>query len=323
MYTFEQLSKIIEKSISNIQYPAAPAELYSPIKYALENGGKRIRPVLTLMACNIFSDDVTQAVKPAVGLEIFHNFTLVHDDIMDNSPLRRGKLSVHSKWNSNSAILSGDAMAFLAQDFFFDLPGDIISVVLRLFNKTAVQICEGQQYDINFETSDYVDIDDYLLMIKLKTAVLPAACLKIGALIGGASFDKADMFYQAGINLGLAFQLQDDLLDIYSTDKVLGKPIGGDIIENKKTLLMIKTLESLNSVQRKDFQNYILDKNIDREEKISYVTDVYNRFKVKDFCDEKINACFDEALKNIANACIESRSSQLIDYFNKIRSRNK
>ncbi|MBR2888254.1 MAG: polyprenyl synthetase family protein, partial [Bacteroidales bacterium] len=269
MKTFEDLRHLVEDEFNNLDLPKQPNNLYAPIKYALTQGGKRMRPVLTLMACNIFSDNIEPAIKPALGLEIFHNFTLLHDDIMDCSDLRRGHPTVHSKWNNNIAILAGDAMAFVAMQYVAAAPQNVAQQVCDIFNRTALEVCEGQQFDMDFETSNNVHEKDYINMIRLKTAVLPAACLKIGALIGGANEEQAQHLYNLGINIGLAFQLQDDYLDVFSTPDVLGKPIGGDIVENKKTFLLIKTLGKLDVIQRNDLLKYLADKTVERYEKVS------------------------------------------------------
>jgi len=324
MKTFEDLRHLVEDEFNNLDLPKQPNNLYAPIKYALTQGGKRMRPVLTLMACNIFSDDITPAVKPALGLEIFHNFTLLHDDIMDCSDLRRGHPTVHSKWNNNIAILAGDAMAFLAMQYVAAAPQNVAQQVCEIFNRTALEVCEGQQFDMDFETSVNVHEKDYINMIRLKTAVLPAACLKIGALIGGANEEQAQHLYNLGINIGLAFQLQDDYLDVFSTPDVLGKPIGGDIVENKKTFLLIKTLGKLDVIQRNDLLKYLADKTVERYEKVSYVTDIYSRMKVADDCRKKIDKYFAASYNELAAMDVDnSRLDTLRAFVDKIANRKK
>lgn len=324
MKTFEDLRHLVEDEFNNLDLPKQPNNLYAPIKYALTQGGKRMRPVLTLMACNIFADDITPAIKPALGLEIFHNFTLLHDDIMDCSDLRRGHPTVHSKWNNNIAILAGDAMAFIAMQYVAAAPQNVAQQVSDIFNRTALEVCEGQQFDMDFETSNNVHEKDYINMIRLKTAVLPAACLKIGALIGGANEEQAQHLYNLGINIGLAFQLQDDYLDVFSTPDVLGKPIGGDIVENKKTFLLIKTLGKLDVIQRNDLLKYLADKTVERYEKVSYVTDIYTRMKVADDCRKKIEKYFAAAYNELSAIDVDnSRLEMLRAFMDKIANRKK
>lgn len=324
MKTFEDLRHLVEDEFNNLDLPKQPNNLYAPIKYALTQGGKRMRPVLTLMACNIFADDITPAIKPALGLEIFHNFTLLHDDIMDCSDLRRGHPTVHSKWNNNIAILAGDAMAFVAMQYVAAAPQNVAQQVSEIFNRTALEVCEGQQFDMDFETSNNVHEKDYINMIRLKTAVLPAACLKIGALIGGANEEQAQHLYNLGINVGLAFQLQDDYLDVFSTPDVLGKPIGGDIVENKKTFLLIKTLGKLDVIQRNDLLKYLADKTVERYEKVSYVTDIYTRMKVADDCRKKIEKYFAAAYNELSAIDVDnSRLEMLREFMDKIANRKK
>lgn len=324
MKTFEDLRHLVEDEFNNLELPKQPNNLYAPIKYALTQGGKRMRPVLTLMACNIFSDNIEPAIKPALGLEIFHNFTLLHDDIMDCSDLRRGHPTVHSKWNNNIAILAGDAMAFVAMQYVAAAPQNVAQQVSEIFNRTALEVCEGQQFDMDFETSNNVHEKDYINMIRLKTAVLPAACLKIGALIGGANEEQAQHLYNLGINVGLAFQLQDDYLDVFSTPDVLGKPIGGDIVENKKTFLLIKTLGKLDVIQRNDLLKYLADKTVERYEKVSYVTDIYTRMKVADDCRKKIEKYFAAAYNELSAIDVDnSRLEMLRAFMDKIANRKK
>lgn len=324
MKTFEDLRHLVEDEFNNLALPKQPNNLYAPIKYALTQGGKRMRPVLTLMACNIFSDNIEPAIKPALGLEIFHNFTLLHDDIMDCSDLRRGHPTVHSKWNNNIAILAGDAMAFVAMQYVAAAPQNVAQQVCDIFNRTALEVCEGQQFDMDFETSNNVHEKDYINMIRLKTAVLPAACLKIGALIGGANEEQAQHLYNLGINIGLAFQLQDDYLDVFSTPDVLGKPIGGDIVENKKTFLLIKTLGKLDVIQRNDLLKYLADKTVERYEKVSYVTDIYTRMKVADDCRKKIEKYFAAAYNELSAIDVDnSRLEMLRAFMDKIANRKK
>ena len=242
MYSKEELNELITRGIANISSTDEAVRLYEPVRYMLSIGGKRLRPLLTMMACNIFSDKPEEALMPAIGLEVFHNFTLVHDDIMDGATVRRSSPTVHEKWNINQAILSGDVMAFVANDYIADTPQPSFLKVFKLYNKTATEVCIGQQLDMDFEKRPFVSREEYLRMIELKTAVLIAACLKAGSLIGGASDRDADLMYEFGRKLGLAFQIQDDILDVYGDPAVFGKKIGGDILVNKKTFLDRKSV---------------------------------------------------------------------------------
>ena len=242
MHTPEEFIAIVQKSIESIAYPQEPAELYNPIRYELSLGGKRIRPVLTLLACELFDGDYRNALDAATGIEIFHNFTLLHDDVMDKADIRRGKPTVHVKWNENTAILSGDAMQIIAFMHMMKTPEKSRKAVCDVFLKTSLEICEGQQYDMEFESRNDVKEEEYLDMIRLKTAVLLGGALKIGALIAGASENDADKIYKFGENIGLAFQLRDDYLDVYGDPEIFGKNIGGDILNNKKTYMLINAL---------------------------------------------------------------------------------
>ncbi len=276
MYSTEQLADMIQNRLSGLYLEREPANLYQPIEYALSSGGKRIRPALCLMACNLFSQDINQAIDPAVGIETFHNFTLLHDDIMDKADTRRGRPTVHKKWNDSTAILSGDAMMIEAYSFFLKLPSHLLSEVLPIFNQTAIEVCEGQQYDMNFETMKEVSEASYLEMIRLKTAVLLAGALKIGALIGGASKEKADLLYQFGINAGMAFQLQDDYLDTFGDAKTFGKRIGGDIVEHKKTYLLIQAID----LAPEKAWSILHRPSISEAEKILEITSLYRELEI-------------------------------------------
>ena len=295
MYTFEKCQKIIEKCLKEIKLPAEPASLYDPIRYVFGLEGKRIRPCLTLLACNLFADSVEESINPALAIELFHNFTLLHDDIMDSSEIRRGQLTVHKKWNSNVAILSGDAMLIKAYDYLSQSPESVLSDVLVIFNKTALQVCEGQQYDIDFESSMKVTVEDYLKMIELKTAVLIAASLKIGAICGGAGKKDSDLLYQFGRNLGIAFQLQDDLLDVYADPNVFGKSRGNDIVANKKTYLLTNALTFAKGKILKNLTDWLRKEEFDRAEKIKAVTEIYNNLNINKLTEFRIKEYFREA----------------------------
>lgn len=299
MFKFEEIQNIINIEIEKLNFNTEPVELYEPISYVLSGNGKRLRPCLTLLSCNLFSEDIKTAVKPAVGIEMFHNFTLLHDDIMDKADLRRNKPTVHKKWNDNVAILSGDAMMIKAYEFFFDLKPEVFIKAIEIFNKAALQVCEGQQYDMNFETQNNVTSDNYLQMITLKTAVLLAAALKIGAIIGGASDSDADLLYNFGINLGIAFQLQDDYLDVYGDAKTFGKQIGGDIVSNKKTYMLISAIEIAKGEIKDKLLGLLNNKYVEPDEKIIEVTAIYNELDIPELTKKKLNYYHNLAINNI------------------------
>jgi geranylgeranyl diphosphate synthase type II len=288
MHSIKNLQEIIIKAIHQHSYPQEPKELYEPISYFMDLGGKRLRPVLLLLAADLYKVDLEKAIKPALAIELFHNFTLMHDDIMDKAPLRRGKDTVHKKWNDSVAILSGDVMLIEAYKLMMQVNPKILPEVLNIFNTTAIEVCEGQQFDMNFENQQQVDVSDYIEMIRLKTAVLLGASLKIGALIGQASTDDAQHIYDFGINIGIAFQLKDDLLDVYGNPEKFGKQIGGDILSNKKTFLLIKALELANIEQKTNLNNWLNADNFISKDKIEAITDLYNQLDIKTITEEKI-----------------------------------
>jgi geranylgeranyl diphosphate synthase, type II len=289
MYNQTELKNLVDKAIINLSYNTEAEKLIDPVKYILSIGGKRLRPVVALMTCNLFSDKIDEAVLPATGLEIFHNFTLVHDDIMDQAPVRRNFPTVHSKWNINQAVLSGDVMAFVANDCFLQAPPACMSKVFRVFNKAAIEVCVGQQLDIDYEKSNFVSEGEYLRMIELKTAALIAASAKIGAIIGGAEDKDSDLLYEFGRNLGLAFQMQDDLLDIYGDIKVFGKIPGGDIISNKKTFLLVKAMEIASRIQLKKLKEQFSLKEFDPDDKVKKVMALYDQLNIKSITENLAN----------------------------------
>jgi geranylgeranyl diphosphate synthase, type II len=312
MFSIKELQEIINTKIASEKIGREPFSLYDPINYTLEAGGKRIRPALVLMACNLFSEDIEQAINPAIGLEIFHNFTLLHDDIMDHADIRRGNPTVHKKWDENTAILSGDAMFIKAYEYFLDCESPRFRDLLKVFNETALEVCEGQQYDMEFETRDFVSEDEYLRMIRLKTSVLLAAALKIGALIGGAEQQDAAFLYEFGINLGLAFQLQDDLLDVYGNVHVFGKKTGGDIVANKKTFMLIKALEIAKDEDLKTIKSLLSEKNIENEKKIQAVTQIYDKINIKQIVETRIEKLNQDALAFLEKVNVEkNKKSEL------------
>ena len=322
MYNQSDLKKLVNKAILNLSYNEEAEKLNDPVKYILSIGGKRLRPVLALMACNLFSDQIDEAVIPATGLEVFHNFTLVHDDIMDHAPVRRNSPTVHSKWNLNQAVLSGDVMAFIANECFLQTPPRCLLKVFKEFNKAAIEVCVGQQLDIDFEKATIVLQAEYLRMIELKTAALLAASAKIGAIIGGADDKDSEILYEFGRNLGLAFQIQDDLLDIYGDIKVFGKIMGGDIISNKKTFLLVKALEIASIEQAKQLHDQIALKEFDHETKVKIVTEIYDQLNIKNISEtlanDYINTSFSLLGKISAN---NERKTELVNIANSLIGR--
>jgi geranylgeranyl diphosphate synthase type II len=285
MKQLTDLQVLISKAVDALKFPESPAELYEPISYILDLGGKRLRPSLLLMACDLFGGDVDKAIEPALAIEVFHNFTLMHDDIMDKAPLRRGKKTVHEKWNANVAILSGDAMMVEANKLMMKVDDAILRRVMDVFNETATGVCEGQQIDMSFEQRNNVLIDEYLDMIRLKTAVLLGGTLKIGAIIGGASLNDAQLLYNFGVNLGIAFQLQDDILDVYGDPEKFGKQVGGDILSNKKTYLLIKALELARDEQADNLNSWLNLEQFDAAEKVLAITAIYNQLDIRQYAE--------------------------------------
>lgn len=288
MCTKDELSSQIEKYIMGLEFPAEPDLLYDPIKYSLESGGKRVRPLLTMMGCNIFNDEVAGALPCAAAVEVFHNFTLLHDDIMDNAAVRRGKPAVHRRWGENVAILSGDAMMIYSYKLLEGTDPRILPRVLSIFNDTSMKVCEGQQYDMDFEVLENVSTDEYLKMISLKTAVLMAGATVIGAICGGAGEKDCSLLYDFGNELGMAFQVRDDILDSYGTVETLGKQIGGDILEGKKTYLTISALQSADEHTHMKLSGLLHNKEMIPEQKIAGVLEIYDRLGVRAKAEEAV-----------------------------------
>lgn len=303
MHTPSQLQEVIENAVQNIKYPAHPESLYQPIRYIMSLGGKRIRPVLTLMAADLFKGDIQQAIPAALAIETFHNFTLIHDDIMDKAPLRRGKQTVHEKWGINNAILSGDVMMVEANKHLSMLNSDVLKDALNTFNATAQGVCEGQQLDMEFEEQEMVSIPDYINMIRLKTAVLVGGAMKLGAQVAGASATEAEQLYKFGENLGIAFQLQDDILDVYGDPGKFGKQVGGDIIANKKTLLLLKLKElaTENDLLELDLQR----SNMDHGDKIKNTTALYDDYNIRELANMEMRNYSDEAFSALSRLKIQ------------------
>lgn len=309
MKTFEEITAIVANEIDKFNWDKNPKGLYQPIGYALSLGGKRVRPALCLMACNIFSNNIDAAITPALGIEVFHNFTLLHDDIMDRADIRRGQATVHIKWDENTAILSGDAMQIFAYQLMAKTPAQNLQAVLDLFSTTAIEICEGQQYDVEFENRNNVIADEYLEMIRLKTAVLLACSLKTGAIIGGAAAKDAELLYDFGINIGLAFQLKDDLLDVYGDEATFGKKIGGDILCNKKTYLLIHA-KKLAANEMADELNHWLACTDKNEAKIEGVRNIYNQLGVQTICEDKMDDYYKKAIAKIDEMSVDLNKTQ-------------
>jgi len=299
MKSLEEITKIIEAEIEQLDWSMPPQGLYEPIKYMLSNGGKRIRPMSVLMGCEMFSGNVKDAIPAALAIEVFHNFTLLHDDLMDRAEMRRGKPAVHIKWNDNTAILSGDVMQIKAYELLAKTPEKYLKQTLDLFSTMACEICEGQQYDIDFEKRQDVTAEEYLDMIRLKTSVLLGNALKTGAIIGGASNEDADLLYNVGINIGLAFQLKDDLLDVYGNSQTFGKKIGGDILCNKKTYMLITALEKAEGNTKNELLKWINASDFNPEEKIKAVTNIYDLLGIKEICEAKMDEFYEISLENL------------------------
>jgi len=279
----------IEVALREMPIASSPAELYAPVRYTLAPGGKRMRPLLVLMGCKVFKDDVADAMGPAVAVEVFHNFSLLHDDLMDNAPVRRGQPAVHVKWNPNIAILSGDAMFVMAYQALARTDAKFLPELIEIFSSTALKVCEGQQLDMNFEQDTDVSIVGYEQMIALKTAVLLAAALKMGAIIGGADATQAQHLHDFGMNAGIAFQLQDDILDVFGDSHKVGKQQGGDIISNKKTYLLLKAMELAEGETLDQLQHWTSIKNFDADEKVAAVTAIYAQLNIRQLAEKRMS----------------------------------
>ena len=315
MYKSEELLKKVNETLDGLTYDRKPSSLYEPIKYVLAIGGKRVRPVLMLLAYNLFKDDPLRIMTQAIGLETYHNFTLLHDDLMDNADMRRGHETVHRKWDPNQAILSGDTMLLQAFGRIGACEADKLQDVFNTFLVTTYEIDEGQQLDVEFETRNDVREEEYVEMIRLKTSVLLACAVKIGAILAGASKEDQENLYKFGEQIGLAFQLQDDLLDVYGNPKVFGKNIGGDITSNKKTYMLINAVNRANEAQRQELMGWIEAKDFDREEKVKAVTRLYDEIGIRQLCEQKMEACYAEAQQYLARVSVaEERKAELKAY---------
>ena len=310
--------------LAHLPYDRKPASLYEPVQYVLSLGGKRIRPVLMLLSYNLWREQPEDILMPAIGLETYHNYTLLHDDLMDQADMRRGHQTVHKRWDANKAILSGDSMLVLAYQRVAQVPADKLQQVLDLFTITALEIGEGQEYDMTFETRNDVTEDEYIEMIRLKTSVLLACALKMGAILADAPQEDIDRLYQVGEQLGLAFQLQDDLLDVYGDPEVFGKAIGGDITSNKKTYMLINAYNRANDAQRKELEQWIMAKEFNRAEKVAAVTRLYDEIGIRELCEQKINYYFEQARQTLNQVQVaEDRKQALRAYMDDMLHRNK
>ena len=312
MKTLEEVISIVQNEVKEINYLGEPKELYEPMNYVLQLGGKRLRPVTVLLAANLFSDNISLAIPAAKAIEVFHNFTLVHDDIMDDAPLRRGKQTVHEKWNDNVAILSGDSLLIKSYVHFLEGNYKNLIEILSTFNTTAIEVCEGQQLDMNYETRSDVTIDDYIKMIRLKTSVLLGGAMKIGALLAESNSADAEHLYDFGVNIGLAFQLQDDYLDCFGDPEKFGKQIGGDIISNKKTFMMLKALELDSSGE---LNKWIEKESFNSIEKVVAVKALYKTLKVDDLASELMDEYYSKGLESLAAISIADEKKIMLKSF--------
>ena len=315
MYNWEEVRDLVNKFIDGLQFEREPRELYAPIRYTIEQSGKRVRPVLFLMAYNMYKESLEEALYPAVAVETYHNYTLIHDDVMDRASIRRGKPTVCAKWGDTAAILSGDTMLVLAYEFLSHVPADKLPSMLALFTETAKEIGDGQQYDLDFETRDDVKEEEYMEMIRLKTSVLLAAALKLGGILAGAPAEDLANLYAYGEKMGLAFQLQDDLLDVYADQSLFGKKIGGDICCNKKTFLLITAMNLASDSQLATMKEWMAKSEFDADAKITYFTALYNELGVKDICEKRIQALFDECDEYMAKLSVASEKKRLLKEF--------
>ncbi|MEE2699898.1 MAG: polyprenyl synthetase family protein [Bacteroidota bacterium] len=319
MQTLSQLSVIIEAELGKLVFPERPENLYQPIEYVMGMGGKRLRPILLLMGHQLFADNIEKAISPAIGIEIFHNFTLLHDDIMDQAPIRRGRQTVHEKWDNNVAILSGDTMLVQTYDYLADVDESIIKELLTIFNKTAIQVCEGQQMDMDFETQKKVSLQEYLKMIEYKTAVLLAASLQIGGITANAVKKDQKNLYQFGINLGIAFQLKDDLLDAFGDMTEFGKKIGGDIRSNKKTFLYLKAIQLADDKQKEDLENHFITED-QSEQKVIDVKSIFTDLDIQNHTIDMMKAYYTKAMRHL-DAIDSNKKEPLLDFSNKLMNR--
>lgn len=324
MEKIEQYLQKLNTEVDSISYGDEPVELYEPIRYLMSLGGKRMRPLLVLLAYGLKKDDPDRILLPALAVEVFHNFTLMHDDIMDNAPIRRGKPTVHEKWNENIAILSGDTMMVKAYDMMLDVDKDLLPLILRKFNKCAVEVCEGQQLDMNFESRESVSEEEYLEMIRLKTAVLLGFSLELGGILAGFDQQSTDLLREFGVNIGIGFQLKDDLLDVYGDKEKFGKQVGGDIVSNKKTYLLINALKLVKGAQKAELERWLNASEFDISEKVEAVTKIYDELAIGEMTRAKINAYFEKGFSALKELPVsDEQKNPLLDFTNYLINREK
>jgi geranylgeranyl diphosphate synthase type II len=315
----QAILETLNQEISQLQYGQRPVELYEPIRYIMSLGGKRLRPALTLLSSSLFQDNWEAFTKPAIAVEVFHNFTLMHDDIMDAAPLRRGKPTVHHQWNDNVAILSGDVMLVCAYELLLEAGSEKLPLVIKKFNRCAAQVCEGQQLDMNFEQLPTVSEADYIDMIQLKTAVLLGFSLELGGILANAPTSQTDLLYKLGIDIGTGFQLKDDLLDVFGEQAKFGKQVGGDIMANKKTFLLIKALELAKGNTAQELTQWLQARGFDPQEKVRAVTNIYNQLNIKALTEAKMNEFFAEGLQCLESLQVpEDRKAPLRNFIEKL-----
>lgn len=318
------IQKKIEEEIGQLQFGDKPAELYQPLSYIMAMGGKRLRPCLAVFAYHLYQNDWQQAIRPSLALEVFHNFTLLHDDLMDQAPSRRGMPTVHQRWNANIAILSGDVMLVKAYELLFDVPQSMLKPVLSQFSKMAAEVCEGQQLDMNFEQLQSVSKPEYIAMIRLKTSVLLGFALQLGGILAGVDETEQQKLYNIGIQAGLGFQIMDDILDVYGDPAKFGKQIGGDILANKKTWLLIDALENTNELQKKELEYWLMAEKPNAEQKVNAVTEIYNAAGVKQRAMMLANSYFANALKELGLLEAEmDKKMALSQFFEQLMNRDK
>ena len=316
MLNLNEIGQLVEKTLFTLELEKEPKELYGPIAYILSIGGKRIRPKMCLAAHSLFSSKVDRDVLyPAIALDVFHAFTLIHDDIMDKADMRRGQLTIHKKWNDNIAILSGDVMSIQAYEYLAYAPKEVLPEVMKVFTQTAIQVCEGQQFDMNFENCPIITMDEYLKMIGLKTAVLIACSAKIGALIGGASEEEAQALYDFGYQLGIAFQITDDYLDVYADPNVFGKNIGGDITNNKKSWLLVKTMKDAQGEDKEELNAILALSEGQAEEKIARMKALYNKLDIAAAAEKEIDKYYSSALASLAKVEMDDDKRSMMEEF--------
>ena len=322
MKAIEQYQITINEFIAANKFSKFPKELYEPLDYIMALGGKRMRPVMVMMACDLMNGKMEEAVHAAMAIETFHNFTLIHDDIMDNAPVRRGKITVHEKWNVNTAILSGDVMLIEAYALLMKYENDLLRSILNIFNKSAIEVCEGQQIDMNFESRMDVGMSEYIHMITLKTAVVLGASLEVGALIAGVSKKQAQHLYEFGKNMGIAFQLRDDYLDLYADPEKFGKQVGGDVIANKKTFMLIKALELAKDNEAIELNKWLQTATFNASEKVEAIKNIFDRLAIPQLLNEAVTHYADLAWKEFAQieASLEKKE-MMADFMNGLLAR--